>query len=101
SLSPDARDGRGIGRLGREGGGTQLVQRRVTQLIGPYRWRAFNHLREHLQHFGVALPLVGVRVLLGFPQADREHFWSAGIDEEHLVLETLLLAKDRDELLVQ
>src|SRR5882762_8791474 len=68
-----------------------LVNRRVGDLIGLKLRSPLDELSQRIQLLLIARAAVGLRVLPRLPEADRDRFRSARVDERHFVLEALLL----------
>src|SRR5688572_23184649 len=78
-----------------------LVERRVADLIGMHLRRAFNHFRQTLEHLGIGVAAVLIRALLAIPQADGDGFLAIRLYEGDLVLEAVLLAEHRQNVLLE
>src|SRR2546426_4202758 len=67
-----------------------LVEGRVGNLVGLNLRRSLNHGREVLQHFGIGVAAIGVRVLFPIPQTDgdgkRTDRKSTRLNSSHLVI---------------
>src|SRR2546426_12270547 len=70
-----------------------LVERRVGYLEALNRGRSLNHGRQVLEHLGIGVAGIGVRVLFPIPQADGNGVLAIGIEERELVGEAGLLSK--------
>src|SRR2546430_5608369 len=70
-----------------------LVNRRVGDFIGLKLRSPLDELSQRLQLLLIARAAVGLRVLPRLPEADRDRFRSARVEERHFVLEALLLPK--------
>src|SRR5712692_2425323 len=70
-----------------------LVKRRVANLKGANLRRALNHLTQGLQHFGIGVAAIAVRILFFVPQTDSESFAATRDDEREFVLEAFLPSK--------
>ena len=101
----DSRDGRlaayagswiGDGRLAGGDASGDWVETGERYLIGFHFRGAFEHVLQTFQDVGVGFAVIDVRVFLGVPGADGDHFRRSGIDQQNFVLETLLLAKAVD-----
>src|SRR5260370_42693788 len=72
---------------------SDLVERRVGNLIGFNLGRSLNHSRQDLSYFWIGSAVVSFRVLCCVPQADSERFCSCRTNERDFVLESLLFSK--------
>src|SRR2546425_403661 len=77
-----------------------LVEGRVGNLVGPNLRRSLNHGREVLQHFGIGVAAIGVRVLFPIPQTDGDGVLAVWIEERELVCEAGLFPKSRQDVLL-
>src|SRR5207247_9662110 len=64
-------------------------------LVGPNLRRSLNHGREVLQHFGIVVAAIGVRVFFPIPQTDGDGVLAVWIEERELVCEAGLFPKSR------
>src|SRR3989442_1614057 len=84
-----------------ESSSAPLVQRRVGKLKGSDDWRALDDVRQCLEQLGVGRSFIRFRVLSGLPQAYGYDFRPSRYNEQHFVLETLLLAKRWNDRLLE
>src|ERR1017187_7633047 len=63
--------------------------------------RSINYLRQGLQHFWVRVGVVVVCIALALPQADGNRIRRARAAKGDFVLETLLLAQQRKDLVLK
>src|SRR5437588_142673 len=77
-----------------------LVESRVANLIGAKLRGSLNHFPKCLEDSWIGIAVVGFRVLLLIPQADRDSFRSARNDERNFVLKAFLLSKRRNGFLL-
>src|ERR1700722_19749078 len=63
--------------------------------------RSINYVRQGLQHLRVSVGVVLVCVVLVFPQTDGDRFLAAGTRERDFILEALLLAQQRKDLVLK
>src|SRR5258708_16541949 len=85
---------------GRYGSG-DLVERRVSDVIGFNLQSSLNYLVEDLRHFGVSSAAVSFGILSLVPQTDCERFRAALANERDFVLESFLFPKQRSDVLLQ
>src|SRR6267143_4132282 len=78
---------------------SDLVERRVGNLIGFNLGRSLNHSRQDLSYFWIGSAVVSFRVLCCVPQADSERFCSCRTNERDFVLESLLFSKQGKNVL--
>src|SRR5229473_858542 len=85
---------------GRYGSG-DLVERRVSDVIGFNLRSSLNYLVEDLGHFGVSSAAVSFGILSLVPQTDCERFHAALANKRDFVLESFLFSKQREDVLLQ
>src|ERR1700682_2627160 len=85
---------------GRYGNG-DLMERRVSDVIGFNLGSSLNHSRQDLRHFWIGCAVVSVRVLCCVPQADSERFCSCRTNERDFVLDSLLFSKQGNDFLLE
>src|SRR5438128_1232691 len=76
--------------------GGDLVGGRIGYVVCLNTRRFLDEFVQFSQHFGIAPPVVGVRLLPCIPQADSDSFYSARSNERNFVTESFLLAKNRE-----
>src|SRR2546422_20066 len=89
-----------IRRLSHFLGGGSLVECGIRQLKGLYRRLSFEHIRKTLQHFWIRRAAISLRVLFRVPEAVGDRFRAFGGDKGGLTAESLLLAQDWDDLIL-
>src|ERR1700691_2911283 len=77
------------------------MESRVHHVRGVNRGSSFDKSCHRLQHFGVRRGVVSFCAGFVVPQADGSHIESAGTGECDFVFKTVLLAKQRKNLLVE
>src|SRR5712664_2455748 len=85
---------------GRYGCG-DLVERRVSDVIGFNLRNSLNYLVEDLRHFGVSSAAVSFGILSLVPQTDCERFRAALANKRDFVLESFLFSKQGEDVLLQ
>src|SRR6266481_3705135 len=85
---------------GRVGNG-DLVERRVSDVIGFNLRNSLNYLVEDLRHFGVSSAAVSFGILSLVPQTDCERFRAALANKRDFVLESFLFSKQGEDVLLQ
>src|SRR5436309_11912156 len=78
-----------------------LVEGRVAHLVRLHLRRAFDDLRQRLDHAGVGAAGVRLCVLFLIPHADADRVRSARGNEGDLVLEALLFTKNGNDVRVE
>src|ERR1700676_4839452 len=82
-------------------GSSDLVERRVSDVIGFNLKESLNYRGKDLRHFWVSSAAVGLGILRFVPQTDRERFRAALANERDFVLESLLFSKQGKDVLLQ
>jgi hypothetical protein len=77
------------------------VEGRADNVGGVNRGRSFDVSCQRLQHFRVRVGVVSVCAGFVVPQTDGNHIDSAGTGERNLILKAVLLAKERENVLVK
>src|SRR5260370_35179804 len=72
-----------------------LVERRVSDVIGFNLGSSLNFRGEDLRHFWVSSAVVSLGILRLVPNADSERFRAALSNERDFVLESFLFSKQR------
>src|SRR6267143_4756963 len=78
-----------------------LVERRVGDVKGFNLRRSLNYRGEELRHFWVSSAVVSLGILRFVPQTDSERFRPALANERDFVPESLLFAKQGEDVLLQ
>src|SRR6266436_3969722 len=99
-LSPPPSKRKDLLASGRCGSG-DLVERRVSNIIGFNLRSSLNYRGEDLRHFWVSSAVVSLSILCFVPQTDSERFPAAMADEGDFVLESFLFSKQREDVLLQ
>src|SRR5258706_8800828 len=99
-LSPPPSKRKDLLASGRCGSG-DLVERRVSDVIGFNLRGSLNYRGEDLCHFWVSSATVSLGILPFVPQTDSEPFPAVMADERDFVLESLLFSKQREDVLLQ
>src|SRR5438445_13757255 len=84
-----------------ESSSAPLVQRRVGEVERPDDRSSLDYVRERLEQLGVRPAVVRLRVLSGLPKAHGHDFRPSRENEQHFVLETLLLANRWKDCLLE
>jgi hypothetical protein len=77
------------------------VEGRDGNLVAAHFRRAFNHFRQALEHLGIGLAAIDVRVLLALPQADGDRVLAVWADKRDLIGEAVLLLKQGQDVLLK
>src|SRR5258708_6514166 len=77
-----------------------LVERRVSNVIGFNLRISVNYRGEDLRHFWISCAVVGLGILGFVPQTDCERFRPALSDERDFVLESFLFSKQGEDVLL-
>src|SRR6266705_6966101 len=93
-LSPPPSKRKDLLASGRHRGG-DLVERRVSDVVGFDLRGSLNYCGENLGHFWVSSAVVSLRILRLVPQTDRERFPADLPDKRDFVLESFLFSKQR------
>src|SRR5258705_13084116 len=99
-LSPPPSKRKDLLASGRYGSG-DLVERGVSDVIGFNLRSSLNYFVEDLRHFGVSSAAVSFGILGFVPQTDRERFRAALANKRDFVLESFLLSKQGEDVLLQ
>src|SRR5881392_3159946 len=78
-----------------------LVEGRVRNLVRLNLRRSLHDLRQARQHLRIDVAVIVVRVLFPIPQTDRNRFGAVRGEERNLVLETMLLPKQGQDVLLE
>src|SRR2546430_15110813 len=78
-----------------------LVEGRVRNLVRLNLRCSVHHLRQARQHLRIDVAVIVVRVLFPIPQTDRNRFGAVRGEERNLVLETMLLPKQGQDVLLE
>src|SRR5260370_7885944 len=98
-LSPPPSERKDLLASGRCGSG-DLVERRVSNVIGLNLRSSLNYRGEDLRHFGVSSAVVSLGILSLVPQTDCERFRAALANKRDFVLESFLFSKQRQDYLL-
>jgi hypothetical protein len=79
----------------------ELVKGRGDNVRGLNLGRSLEKSCQRLQHLRIDIGVVSFGIALVFPQADCIHINSAGTSECDFVLETILFAKQRKNVLIK
>src|SRR5947209_2471829 len=79
---------------------SNLVERRVSDVIGFNLRISVNYRGEDLRHFWISCAVVGLGILGFVPQTDCERFRPALSDERDFVLESFLFSKQGEDVLL-
>src|SRR5260370_24726111 len=79
---------------------SNLVERRVSDVIGFNLRISVNCRGEDLRHFWISCAVVGLGILGFVPQTDCERFRPALSDERDFVLESFLFSKQGEDVLL-
>src|SRR5208282_2758480 len=82
-------------------GSGDLVERRVSDVIGFNLRSALNYRGEDLRHSWVSSAVVSLGILSLVPQTDCESHRAALANERDFVLESFLFSKQREDVLLQ
>src|SRR6266403_6009578 len=82
-------------------GSGDLVERRVSDVIGFNLRSSLNYRGEDLRYFWVSSAVVSLSILRFVPQTDSERFPAAVADEGDFVWESFLFSKQREDVLLQ
>src|SRR5258708_17146332 len=82
-------------------GSSDLVERRVSDVIGFNLRSSLNYRGEDLRHFRVSSAVVSLGILSLVPQTDCERFRAALANKRDFVLESFLFSKQREDVLLQ
>src|SRR5271166_3217987 len=82
-------------------GSGDLVERRVSDVIGFNLRSTLNYHGEDLCHFWVSSAVVSLGILRFVPQTDCERFSAALTNERNFVLESFLFSKQREDIFLQ
>src|SRR3954465_10704661 len=77
------------------------VQGRGSNLVPADLRRAFNHSLKRLEDLGIDVAGIDVRAGLAVPQADGEHLPAIRVNEGNLVIESVLLLQQGQNLPVE
>src|SRR5712692_4930060 len=99
-LSPPPSKRKGLLASGCYGSG-DLVERRVSNVIGFNLRSSLNYRGEDLRHFWESSAVVSLGILRFVPQTDGERFRAALSHERDFVLESFLFSKQREDVLLQ
>src|SRR5579871_4402568 len=77
------------------------MEGRVDRLKGVNLRRSLDQVRQVLKHLRVGVGVVKVRIALVLPQSDCDRILAAGIGQRDFVLEALLLAEQRKNLVLE
>src|SRR5256885_10439823 len=78
-----------------------LVEGRVRNLVRLNLRCSLHYLRQARQHLRIDVAVIVVRVLFPIPQTDRNRFGAVRGEERNLVLETMLLPKQGQDVLLE
>src|SRR5260370_41364036 len=98
-LSPPPSERKDLLASGRCGSG-DLVERRVSNVIGLNLRSSLNYRGEDLRHFGVSSAVVSLGILILVPHTDCELFRTALANKRDFVLESFLFSNHRDYVIV-
>src|SRR3972149_6194804 len=84
-------------RLADRAGG-DLVGGRVADLKDLHFGSTFNHPRQGLQHLGICLPVISLRVVFFIPETDGDCLITFWRDKADLILKSPLSSEQRNNL---